>query len=48
VKYRYGASEEDAYVKLQYDLHYVRHESMATDLRIIWMTLHHLIFNGGR
>jgi lipopolysaccharide/colanic/teichoic acid biosynthesis glycosyltransferase len=48
VKYRYGASEEDAYVKLQYDLHYVRHESMATDLRIIWMTLHHLIFDGGR
>ena len=48
VKYRYGASEEDAYVKLQYDLHYVRHESLATDLRIIWMTLHHLIFDGGR
>jgi len=48
VKYRYGASEEDAYVKLQYDLHYVRHESMATDLRIIWMTLHHLVFDGGR
>ena len=48
VKYRYGASEEDAYVKLQYDLHYVRHESLATDLRIIWMTLHHLVFDGGR
>ena len=48
VKYRYGASEEDAYVKLQYDLHYVRHESMATDLRIIWMTVHHLVFDGGR
>ena len=48
VKYRYAASEEDAYVKLQYDLHYVRHESLATDLRIIWMTLHHIIFDGGR
>ena len=48
VKYRYVASEEDAYVKLQYDLHYVRNESLATDLRIIWMTLHHLIFEGGR
>lgn len=48
VKYRYGASEEDAYVKLQYDLHYVRHESLATDLRVVWMTLHHLIFDGGR
>jgi lipopolysaccharide/colanic/teichoic acid biosynthesis glycosyltransferase len=48
VKYRYAASEEDAYVKLQYDLHYVRHESLATDLRIIWMTVHHLVFDGGR
>jgi lipopolysaccharide/colanic/teichoic acid biosynthesis glycosyltransferase len=48
VKYRYAASEEDAFVKLQYDLHYVRHESLATDLRIIWMTLHHIITAGGR
>jgi lipopolysaccharide/colanic/teichoic acid biosynthesis glycosyltransferase len=48
VKYRYAASEEDAYVKLQYDLHYVRHESLATDLRIIWMTVHHLVLDGGR
>jgi lipopolysaccharide/colanic/teichoic acid biosynthesis glycosyltransferase len=48
VKYRYAASEEDAYVKLQYDLHYVRHESLATDLRVIWMTVHHLLFEGGR
>jgi lipopolysaccharide/colanic/teichoic acid biosynthesis glycosyltransferase len=48
VKYRYAASEEDAYVKLQYDLHYVRHESLSTDLRIIWMTIHHLVFEGGR
>jgi lipopolysaccharide/colanic/teichoic acid biosynthesis glycosyltransferase len=48
VKYRYAASEEDAFVKLQYDLHYVRHESLATDLRIIWMTIHHIITAGGR
>jgi hypothetical protein len=26
----------------------VRHESLATDLRIIWMTVHHLIVEGGR
>jgi lipopolysaccharide/colanic/teichoic acid biosynthesis glycosyltransferase len=48
VKYRYAASEEDAYVKLQYDLHYVRHESLATDLRIIWLTLRHIAVDGGR
>ncbi len=48
VRYRYAASEEDAFVKLQYDLHYVRHESLPTDLRIIWLTLRHLIRDGGR
>jgi lipopolysaccharide/colanic/teichoic acid biosynthesis glycosyltransferase len=48
VKYRYAASEEDAYVKLQYDLHYVRHESLATDLRILWLTVRHLVVEGGR
>lgn len=48
VKYRYAASEEDAYVKLQYDLHYVRHESLATDLRIIWLTVRHILVDGGR
>lgn len=48
VKYRYAASEEDAFVKLQFDLHYVRHESLATDIRVIWMTLHHVLTGGGR
>jgi lipopolysaccharide/colanic/teichoic acid biosynthesis glycosyltransferase len=48
VKYRYAASEEDAYIKLQFDLHYLRHESLATDLRIIWLTVRHLILDGGR
>lgn len=48
VKYPYAASEEDAFVKLQYDLHYVRHESLATDLRILWLTLRHLLVEGGR
>lgn len=48
VRYRYAASEEDAYVKLQYDLHYVRHESLATDLRVIWLTIRHIVRDGGR
>ncbi len=39
VRYQYAASEEDAYVKLQFDLHYVRHESLVTDVRIIWLTV---------
>lgn len=48
VKYPYAASEEDAYVKLQYDLHYVRHESFSTDMRIIVLTIKHLLVDGGR
>jgi lipopolysaccharide/colanic/teichoic acid biosynthesis glycosyltransferase len=48
VRYQYAASEEDAYVKLQFDLHYVRHESLVTDIRIIWLTVHHLLVDGGR
>lgn len=48
VRYPYAASEEDAYIKLQYDLHYVRHESFTTDLRIIGLTIRHLLVGGGR
>ncbi len=48
VRYPYAASEEDAFVKLQYDLHYVRHESFTTDLRIIGLTVWHILVGGGR
>lgn len=48
VRYPYAASEEDAFVKLQYDLHYLRHESLTTDLRIIGLTLRHVLTDGGR
>jgi lipopolysaccharide/colanic/teichoic acid biosynthesis glycosyltransferase len=48
VKYRYAASTEDARIKLQYDLHYLRHESLTTDLRIMWLTIRHLVRGGGR
>jgi sugar transferase (PEP-CTERM system associated) len=34
VKYRYGASIEDAYEKLRYDLYYVKHLSLVFDLTI--------------
>ncbi|MBC7811453.1 MAG: sugar transferase, partial [Burkholderiales bacterium] len=38
VRYGYGANDEDALVKLQYDLYYVRHKSLALDLNIILRT----------
>jgi lipopolysaccharide/colanic/teichoic acid biosynthesis glycosyltransferase len=39
VNYRYGASVEDARVKLSYDLHYLRHRSLLLDLRILVATV---------
>jgi exopolysaccharide biosynthesis polyprenyl glycosylphosphotransferase len=39
VRYRYGNSTEDALVKLQYDLYYIRHQSLALDLLILLRTL---------
>lgn len=34
VRYRYGASVDDALVKLQYDLFYIKHQGVALDLEI--------------
>ena len=39
VRYHYGASEEDALIKLQYDLYYIRHRSIALDVLIILRTV---------
>ena len=35
VRYRYGASVEDAMEKLRYDLYYIKHMSIAFDLTIV-------------
>jgi exopolysaccharide biosynthesis polyprenyl glycosylphosphotransferase len=39
VKYRYGASVEDAQIKLQYDLYYIKHEGPFLDLLILLKTI---------
>jgi len=39
VRYRYGSSVEDAKVKLEYDLYYVKHQSLLLDLSIILRTV---------
>ena len=39
VRYRYGSSVEDARIKLQYDLYYVRYRSFALDMLILVQTL---------
>jgi lipopolysaccharide/colanic/teichoic acid biosynthesis glycosyltransferase len=39
VNYRYGRSVEDALIKLQYDLYYVKHASLLLDAVILVRTL---------
>ena len=48
VKYPYGASVEDAYRKLQYDLYYIKNYSLTLDILIILDTVGIVIFGKGR
>jgi sugar transferase (PEP-CTERM system associated) len=47
VRYTYGASREDALEKLQYDLFYIKHLSIAQDLFIIFNTLKTVVLRKG-
>jgi exopolysaccharide biosynthesis polyprenyl glycosylphosphotransferase len=44
----YGASVEDALEKLQYDLYYIKHQSLGLDLYILFRTFWDTISFGGR
>ncbi len=48
VKYDYGASEIDAFEKLQYEFYYLRHQSLMLDLRIVGRTLRSVVGRQGR
>ena len=48
VLYPYGASIEDAYEKLQYDLYYAKHMSLGLELKIVFGTLKVVFFGRGR
>jgi lipopolysaccharide/colanic/teichoic acid biosynthesis glycosyltransferase len=39
VCYNYGSTDEDALIKLQYDLYYIRHQSPLLDLNIMLRTV---------
>ena len=39
VNFRYGSSVDDALVKLQFDLFYLKHMSGWLDLLILWRTV---------
>lgn len=47
VSYPYGASEEDARKKLEYDLYYIKNLSLLLDLRILFKTLGVVLFPSG-
>lgn len=39
VRYDYGSTDEDALIKLQYDLYYIRHHSLLLDFNILLRTV---------
>jgi sugar transferase (PEP-CTERM system associated) len=45
--YPYGASEQDALEKLQYDLYYVKNHSLVVDVLILLQTVEVILFNKG-
>ena len=47
VSFRYGASIEDARVKLSYDLYYVKHRTLFLDLLILFATVRVILFQEG-
>ena len=47
VKYRYGNTENDALIKLQYDLYYIKHRSLTLDIFIVLRTLLEMVFCRG-
>ncbi len=47
VQYRYGSTKEDALVKLQYDLYYIRHRSLTLDALILLRTVYKVLLMQG-
>ncbi len=47
VRYRYGASVEETRQKLQYDLYYIKHMSLALDLLIMFETVKIVLLGRG-
>jgi exopolysaccharide biosynthesis polyprenyl glycosylphosphotransferase len=48
VRYKYGATDEDALVKLQYDLYYIRHQSIMLDMNILIRTVGRVLSLAGQ
>jgi lipopolysaccharide/colanic/teichoic acid biosynthesis glycosyltransferase len=47
VRYHYGASLEETKHKLEYDLYYVKHQSLCLDLLIMFKTIKTIVLRRG-
>lgn len=47
INYSYGASVDDAFVKLQFDLYYIKHRSLAIDISILLRTIKVVVLQKG-
>jgi exopolysaccharide biosynthesis polyprenyl glycosylphosphotransferase len=47
INYSYGNSTDDAFIKLQYDLYYVKHRSLALDIAILLRTVKVVVLQQG-
>ncbi|NMC51679.1 sugar transferase [Candidatus Kuenenbacteria bacterium] len=48
INFPYGASEKDAWEKLQYDLYYIKNRSLVLDISIILKTVKTVLTGGGQ
>ena len=48
VEYKYGASVDDTFEKLQYDLYYIKHQSLVLDITIVLKTIKVILSLGGK
>ena len=47
MNYPYGASERDTYNKLEFDLYYVRHQTLFLDFLVLLQTVEVVLFGKG-
>jgi lipopolysaccharide/colanic/teichoic acid biosynthesis glycosyltransferase len=47
LSYPYGASDQDALAKLQFDLYYIKHKSLVFDLVVLLQTAEVVLWGKG-
>jgi lipopolysaccharide/colanic/teichoic acid biosynthesis glycosyltransferase len=47
INYSYGNTIDDAFIKLQFDLYYIKHRSLALDIAILLRTIKVVVLQQG-